>query len=95
MSTKQLLYSSFFISFTLTIVGALFKIMHWENATIIMAIGLIALAVFVLLAIFEIMNSKKIDGAEKFMWTIGFLFFGTITGLIYLLSARKRIIENQ
>jgi hypothetical protein len=29
------------------------------------------------------------------MWVIGFLFFGIITGLIYILSARKRIIRNR
>jgi preprotein translocase subunit SecG len=44
---------------------------------------------FIISAIYEVMNSSKIDGSEKFMWVIGFLFFGIITGLVYLLSAKK------
>jgi NADH:ubiquinone oxidoreductase subunit 2 (subunit N) len=92
MNKQNLLYGSFFASFILTIVGSLFKIMHWPFASMLLTIGLISLALFVLMSILEIMNSKKIEGTEKFMWVIGFLFFGLITGLIYMLSARKRII---
>ncbi len=70
----------------------MFKIMHWPYATLIMAFGMILMLFFIISAIYEVMNSSKIDGSEKFMWVIGFLFFGIITGLVYLLSARKRIV---
>lgn len=70
----------------------MFKIMHWPYATLIMALGMILMLFFIISAIYEVMNSSKIDGSEKFMWVIGFLFFGIITGLIYLQSARKRIV---
>jgi hypothetical protein len=42
----------------------------------------------------EISNSKKVTGLEKLMWLVGFIFISHITGLVYLLSARKRIITN-
>lgn len=95
MNSKQLLNISFFIFFTAIFVGAIFKLQHWNYASTLLTIGLISLALFVITAIIEIMGSKKIDGAEKFMWTIGLLFFGAITGIVYLLSARNRIINNQ
>ena len=35
---------------------------------------------------------KEISGAEKFMWIFGLIFINSLTSLVYLLSARKRII---
>jgi hypothetical protein len=54
--------------------------------------GLLTLLIFMVLCILEISNSKKLEGTEKFMWIISFVFFGFITGLLYVLSYRKKII---
>jgi hypothetical protein len=94
MDTKKIIMISFTCSLFITIVGALFQIMHWPYATEVMIIGLLSQLVFIILSLTEISKSDKIDGTEKFMWFIGFIFIGTITGLVYLLSARKRIITN-
>ena len=94
MNANKLIPSSFALSFIFTILGALFKIMHWPGATIMLIIGLLSLAFFVIMAIYEVHNSKNINGSEKFMWTIGFLFFATIAGFVYILSGRKRVIRN-
>lgn len=92
MKNNKLVTFSFFISFVLTIIGTLFKIRHWQFGSIILTTGLAVLALFILTAAYEITNSKKTDRNEKIMWIIGLLFFGNITGLIYVLSARKRIV---
>jgi hypothetical protein len=91
MNKDKLIYTSFVVSFVFTIVGALLKIMHWMNANFFLTIGLLALAFFVFMCIYEIMNSKWIEKQEKLMWVVGFLFFWMITGLVYILSGRKRV----
>lgn len=48
--------------------------------------------IFIIAAIYEVTQSTKIDRSEKIMWIIGFLFLTTIAGLIYVLSARKRVV---
>ena len=68
--------------------------MHWSYAREVMILGLLSQLVFIILSLTEISKSDRIDGTEKFMWFIGFIFIGTISGLLYILSARKRIINN-
>lgn len=94
MDKKKILTLSFVLAMLIVIFGSLLKIMHWPYATEVMIIGLLSQLVFIILSLTEISKSDKIDGTEKFMWFIGFIFIGTITGLVYLLSARKRIITN-
>lgn len=92
MKTNKILVVSFSFSVIITIIAAYLKISHLEHANIFLTIGLLFLAVFIVTAIFEIASSDRIDKSEKIIWIVGFLFFATITGLIYILSARKRII---
>ena len=92
MDFKKFLPWSFIISFVLTIPGALFKIMHWPFANIFLMIGVLSLLVFTVGSIYEISNSKKLEGTEKLIWIMGFIFFGMFTGLLYLLSSRRKII---
>lgn len=94
MNTNAFIRQSYSLSILMTIVGAILKINHHTLATPVMAIGLILLLVFIIAAIYEVMNSSKIGGNEKFMWIFGFLFFGSISGFVYMVSARKRIIKN-
>ncbi|MGL2963149.1 GldL-related protein [Flavobacterium sp. RSB2_4_14] len=94
MDAKKIITLSFVLAILIVIFGSLLKIMHWPYATEVMTIGLLSQLVFIILSLTEISKSDKIDGTEKFMWFIGFIFIGTITGLVYILSARKRIITN-
>ncbi len=94
MNKDKLVTYSFLLSFIITILGALIKVMHWPNGNLIITIGLLFLVIFVFTSIYEITNSEKIKNHEKIIWVVGFIFFSTITGLIYILSARKRIINN-
>jgi predicted membrane channel-forming protein YqfA (hemolysin III family) len=88
---KQIVPISFALSFFITIIGALAKIMHWSFSQPLLILGLLSLVVFVVMSIYEIVNSTKIKRSELVMWIVGFLFFAHITGLVYVLSARQRI----
>jgi uncharacterized membrane protein YdjX (TVP38/TMEM64 family) len=94
MDTKKIIMISFISSFFITIVGALYKIMHWPYANILLTIGIVISLVYVVLCLMEISNSKQVNGLEKLMWLVGFIFISQIAGLVYILSARNRIIRN-
>ncbi len=75
--------------------GAFYNILHIEYAYLILIIGLIASMVFLIIAIYEVRISKRINEIEKIMWTIGILFMGTLASIFYMLNRRKRIIAKQ
>lgn len=84
----------YIFSFFATIVGAVLKIMHWPFSSILLGIGITSLFVFVILAVNEILKTRKIENTEKIMWIIGLLFFGLLAGFLYVNSSRKRILRN-
>jgi EamA domain-containing membrane protein RarD len=84
---------SFAIGFSISIYGAYLKISHIHGQVILMAIGVMAYLIFILIALNEIFSSPRINKSEKIMWTICLFLLGPITGFVYLLSGRKRIIS--
>ena len=92
MENKQILTISLLLSTVIVIIGTLLKIMHYPYSEMLLVIGFISTFVFWYIAIPEIKSSTKIKGAEKFMWIFGLIFINSLTSLVYLLSARKRII---
>lgn len=95
MNKEKLIYTSFTVSFILSIIGAVMKMLHWENASFILGAGIVALAVFMFASLHEIFQSTRIRANEKIMWLVGFLALGWFAGFIYLLLGRKRIVPNQ
>ena len=94
MKLGTIVTTSFIISFILTFIGAYLKITHSEEADTWLSIGILSSIVFILTAIYEVRTSKRIDHTEKTMWTLSFIFFSSIAGLIYILIGRKRIASN-
>lgn len=92
MENKQILNISLLFSVIIVIVGTLFKILHYPYSQLFLALGFIAMLVFCFVAISEIRSSTKINQSEKFMWIFGLIFISSITSLVYILSARKRIV---
>lgn len=93
MKRSILLKSSFAIALISTIIGSLIKIVHWSNTDVLLLIGLVASFIFIVTAIIDVQRSRRIPSSEKTMWTIAFIFLGCIAGAVYLLFARKRIIN--
>ena len=50
---------SFAVGFVAVIIGAWLKIMHSENADIVLTIGIIATIIYTIIALYEIHSSKK------------------------------------
>lgn len=73
---------SLIISVPVTIVGALFKLMHWPGASILLQIGLLCILVYTAIALYLIFRSRK-PIIEKFLWLIGIVCFGLIAGIIF------------
>ena len=85
---------SFVLGLVLTMVGAMLKILHEPNAEPFLIIGIIASIIYVVLAIYEIKSSTRIDRTEKTMCTLAFIFMSGLAGLIYFLIGRKRIVSK-
>lgn len=83
----------FAISFLITTVAAFFKIMHWPFSTPLMIIVILATIGYVVVGILEVNKSNKINGSEKFMWIIGFIFLSFIAAILYLLSGQRRVVN--
>ena len=85
---------SFITSFIISLIVAYLKLTHSEGDETLVIICLIATLIFIVSAIYEVRTSKRIEKSEKTMWTIAFLFFWGIAGLIYFFIGRRRIALN-
>lgn len=73
----------FVLAFILVLFGSLLKICHLEFATLFLMLGLFTTLCYIVLGIYQINNSVKLKNNEKVLWTIGFISFSFITGLLY------------
>lgn len=94
MKLGTIVKTSFFASLILVVIASYLKLTHVQGADNWLIIGLIASLIFIVIAIYEIWSSKRIDRSEKTMWTLAFVFFSSIAGLIYILVGRKKIAAN-
>jgi hypothetical protein len=94
MINKNLLITAYLLSLIVLITAVLFKILHMPFGEDFIIIALIVSVFFSVLSLYEIWTSKRIDQSEKIMWTISFIFFNSFAALIYILSARKRILRD-
>jgi hypothetical protein len=95
MKKDTVIKVSFVLGLVLTMVGAMLKILHEKNAGPFLIVGVIASIIYIILAIYEIRTSTRIDSSEKTMWTIAFIFMSGLAGLIYFIIGRKRIVSKQ
>lgn len=94
MKLGTIVKTSFIVSFIIMLIGAYLKMIHSEGAETLLILGIIAALVFIVTAIYEVRSSNKIGNTEKTMWTLAFIFFSGIAGLIYFFIGRKRIATN-
>jgi len=94
MKLGTIVKTTFIVGLLITLIGAYLKITHSEGAEALLIIGVIAWLSFIVTAIYEVRTSNRIDNTEKTMWTIAFIFFGGIAGLIYFLIGRRRIVTS-
>ena len=84
---------SFILSFIIAIVGSLLMIVREGDPEFLLILAVFFWLVFVVSSIIEVRRSQ-IPNSEKWMWTLAFIFFSGLAGLIYLLIGRKRIASQ-
>ncbi len=94
MNTGTLLKASFAVGFLITIIGAFLKLTHAQGAETLLMIGGVSSLIFIVTALYEVNTSKRIESTEKVMWTIGLLLVSGIAGIVYILSGRRRVVED-
>ena len=92
MKSGFLINVSFVISTIGIFLGAMRKIMHAEGADAVLTFGILGFLVFIVCAIYEVRTSTRVDHFEKTIWTLGFIFFGFITGIFYLIVRKSRVV---
>ncbi len=93
--TRLTFYKFAFLGSILTgIIGLAAKIMHIPFGQILILMGLVFTMVYVIIALYEIYRSDRITLDEKIMWTAGFILISTVTGLLYLIMGRMRILRE-
>ncbi len=94
MKLGNIVITSFFVSFFFIFMALFLKITHSQSVGIFLIIGILASAIFIASAIYEVRASIYIDTSEKTRWAFFLLFFSGLAGLIYIVFARKRITNT-
>ena len=84
---------SFAVGFGISIYAAYLKTFHVNTSVALLVLGGIATLTFILTSLNEVFGSTRINKSEKIMWTICLILLTYISGFVYLLSGRKRIIS--
>lgn len=88
-----LIRASFFIAITVTIVLAFIDLIDLDKSFPLIITGIIATLTFIVTALYEVSGSHRIHKSEKIMWIVCLILLSNIAGIIYIFSARKRIIQ--
>ncbi len=81
----------FALMFVSIAIGAYLKILHSPGANALLMMGMFAFFIFIIIALFEVNTSGRLNRYEKITWTIGLIFVPFIAGTLYIVS-RRRII---
>ena len=94
MDTSNLFTKAYLTSIVLIVFGTTLKFMHLPGTMLLFFATGIATAIYIVAALIEIYGASKLTTNEKIMWTICFLFGNFITGLVYLILGRPRILRE-
>ncbi len=87
--------TAFYLSIAVTVFAAWCKLTHQIYGETLLIIGFSFSLLFIVLALMEVFSAKHLERSEKIMWLVGFLFITAITGFVYVISGRKRIVEKE
>jgi len=72
-----------FLGFSIILIGALFKIMHWPGANIMILLGFLTSLVYMVIGIADAFDDPNNSTTEKVLWLLGFLMSSFIIGIVY------------
>ncbi len=85
---------AFVISQLTMLIGLVLKIRHLPGADFFLILTFILTLVYIVNALSEIYGSDRIKTNEKIMWTITFIGFNTLAGILYFFILRPRMIRE-
>jgi len=96
MIPNNIIRPVFYFGYSFVFGGCALKFLHiaGKAGNFVIITGMICIAIFIIMALSEIYRFRNMTTPEKLMWTVGFLFFNMITGLLYFFSSRKRLSRN-
>lgn len=92
---KKVFVAAYILSIVIMAAGLALRIMKDELGDILMVSAAIITLVYILIGIYEVYRSGLIPSSEKMMWTAGFLFLSSLTGLLYLISGRAKVVDKK
>ena len=73
----------FYFGLAILALGILFKIQHYPGAELMIAIGLLLEAIFIILVLTEIISSKKATKNLKILWVIEYTLFPVLALIFF------------
>ena len=86
------IYSSFIIGLTILVYATYPKTVSLQSPALLYSLCGIATLIFVMSVLNEVLSSRRINLSEKIMWTICIILLTPLTGFVYLLAGRKRVL---
>jgi hypothetical protein len=90
----RILLGLLFITKAIIILGALFKILHWNGANTWLIVGAIPEAILVGYIVFLVFSDNTL-GKFKILWTLLILIASSITSFFYLFHKIKQTQTNK
>lgn len=90
---KNLVVFAYIGAVIFPLTGIYFIVNSMPYATILFILGALCYGTFLIKSLLEVSNSKN-ERANKTLWIFGLIFMGSLVGLIYILSGRKRFVQN-
>jgi len=87
---KTVYLTSLIISIAITLLGAIWKILHLPGASPILSFGLFIGLIYIVIALIEIFKTESKTLLDKLLWLVGFILVSWITGLIYYNTEFKK-----
>lgn len=88
----------YFVAVVLLLWGFSFHIVETlgaENFNFVLPMAYFSSVAFVVLSIREVLGSGTITKNERLFWVITLLFFSLLTGLVYVISGRNKVLNIQ
>ncbi|HET8829511.1 MAG TPA: hypothetical protein VFM79_09215, partial [Pelobium sp.] len=73
------------------VIGTILKITHLPGGHTFLVLTVILTFIYAICALLEIYSFDRITMVEKIMWTVSFILFSTIAGLLYFFIGRPRM----
>ena len=86
----KLYLPSLLVSIILSFLGAIFKMKHYPGAGFMLQGALLVSFVYIVLGIINVWGRTDKGIINKVLWTVGFLLFSWVSGLIYYIKELKQ-----